>query len=148
MSCTQGTIEQVPDGVLIFVGIEAAQAGAPPLGDDRLLVFCQYTREGLGELSGAIGLGHSSRRHLACRDAVVNLDPGGKVVGVRWLVFEIDKIQVAYSLGGVMAKGAVLLDESVGARKGRCGCCPGSGEKGKGQYGDQRDQFCQASYVD
>ena len=44
-----GNVEEIADGVLIFVGVEAAQAGAAALGDDRLLVFGECAGEALDE---------------------------------------------------------------------------------------------------
>ena len=90
-----GDVEQVADGVLIFVGVEAAQSGAAALGDDA----CSYPVSApLRPLTNWVsdsagGRGMRRRRHLTCGDAVVNLDPGGEVIGVGGFVVEFGEVE-------------------------------------------------------
>ena len=46
-----GNGEEVADGVLIFVGVEAAETGAAAFGDNRLLVCRECAGEALDKLS-------------------------------------------------------------------------------------------------
>jgi hypothetical protein len=77
----------------------------------------------------------------------MNLDPCGKVVGVGWFVAEVDKIKVAYGLGRVVAKGAVLLNEGIGPGKGRRGCGGlRGGKKRECNEEEQRYRLCPEPY--
>lgn len=66
----------------------------------------------------------------------MNFHPGGEVVGVGWLEGELCEIETSAVDGGVVARGAVLLNEGVGPGKWRRRCDIECGGKG----GCERDQ--------
>ena len=77
------------------------------------------------------------RGHFARGDAVMNFDPGGEVIRVGRFVAEFGEVEPCGGRGGVVAGGAVLLNEGVGAGEGWTGGHAGSGEK-SGDQGDTR----------
>ncbi|SRR5579883_2219603 len=114
-----GNTEKVADGVLILVSVEAAQSGAAALRIHRSFVPGESRGQTFHKLSRCFRgrPGNASGGHFACRDAVVDFDPKGEVVGVSWFEASFREIQTAGGGGRVVASDAILLDEGFSARE-------------------------------
>ena len=144
-----GNVEEVADRVLVFVGVEAAESGAAALGGDGVFVCGERGAQAIDELGERFGgrPWHRRRRHFTGGDAVMNFDPGGEVIRVGGFVAEFGEVEPCGGGGGVVAGGAVLLNEGVGAGKGWGGSHAGSGEKRGDQKGRREDLHQHATSI-
>ena len=79
-----GDVEEIAEGVLVFVGVEAAESGAAALGSDAAFVCGERGAQAIDELGERFGGGpwDAARGHFTRGDAVMNFDPGGEVIRV------------------------------------------------------------------
>jgi hypothetical protein len=110
--------EQVAQGILIFLAIEAAPGRAALAGQGRPLRGDDRPREALDEglLPVGVGPGLAPGRHLARLHPIMDLDPDGQVGGIVRVKFQAGQVELALPAHVVVAARAVIADEGVVGR--------------------------------
>ena len=134
-------VEKVADRVLVFVGVEAAKSGAAALGGDGTFVSSECGVQAIDELAERFGGGprDGRRGHLTCGDAVMNFDPDSEIIRVAGFIGELGEVESCGGGRGVVACGAVLLNEGVGARERWTRSHAASSEKSGSDGNSRRD---------
>ena len=137
-------IEKVADRVLVFVGVEAAKSGTAALGGGCTFVPSECGVQAVDELVERFGRGprDGRRGHLTCGDAVMDSDPDSEIIRVAGFIGEFGEVESCGGSRGVVAYGAVLLNEGVGAGEGWTRSQSASSEKsGNDGNSHRKDQL-------
>ena len=87
-------VEKIANGVLVLVGVQAAQSSAASLADDTVLIGAQRGTQFFDELVHRFDRKprHSGWRHFARGNAVMNFDPSGEVIEICRFVVELREV--------------------------------------------------------